>query len=82
MRRKRTAGNFLCEVVGCNGTTMVYDSRSQHENTRIWRRRKCVVCGWRFTTIEISKRALTDDNEESSETPGETGGSTTGGSVG
>lgn len=38
----------------CNGLqNKVYDSRHK-ENNLIWRRRECLDCGCRWTTIEVS----------------------------
>ena len=35
----------------CGGQTRVYDSTAQADNIK--RRRKCLTCDYRFTTVEI-----------------------------
>lgn len=36
----------------CSGETAVSNSRLQHRNNQVWRRRKCLKCGAVFTTHE------------------------------
>lgn len=36
----------------CSSSTVVKNSRLQHYNNHVWRRRSCVACGNIFTTIE------------------------------
>ena len=40
-----------CPVCGCE--TLIYDSRRSVD--AVWRRRKCKVCGHRFSTVEVEK---------------------------
>ena len=37
----------------CGGKARTYDSRPRMDN-RNWRRKRCVVCDYRFTTIEMT----------------------------
>lgn len=37
----------------CNESTKVIDSRTDEDSTE--RRRECVVCGFRFSTVEIDR---------------------------
>lgn len=37
----------------CDGDTFVYDSRPKQDSTN--RRRKCLYCDYKFTTIEIDR---------------------------
>ena len=37
----------------CNSRTKVVDSRTDEDSTE--RRRECVACGYRFTTVEVDK---------------------------
>lgn len=46
----------MCTCPECHGDTGVYDSRPYENGAKIWRRRKCSTCGYRFTTIEILMR--------------------------
>ncbi len=43
---------FVKECFDCGGDTMVVDSRLHHSGA-IYRRRKCELCGFAFSTIEI-----------------------------
>ena len=36
----------------CKGQTTVFDTEQRVEKNITWRRRKCLVCGARFTTYE------------------------------
>jgi len=38
----------------CGGSTRVVNSRSQHKNNQVWRRRQCEKCQAIFTTIEAA----------------------------
>ena len=40
---------MTCPV--CGGKTQVYDSRTPYGD-EVWRRRQCVDCGYKFTTVE------------------------------
>ena len=37
----------------CNGKTKVIDSRTDEDSTE--RRRECVECGYRFSTVEVDR---------------------------
>jgi transcriptional regulator NrdR family protein len=37
----------------CNGKTKVVDSRTDEDSTL--RRRECIDCGYRFSTVEVDK---------------------------
>lgn len=41
----------------CDGKSKCHDSRYRAPKKAVYRRRRCVVCGWRFTTFEV----VTDD---------------------
>lgn len=43
-----------CSKADCDGETHVIDSRPNAEDNMIRRRRKCNVCGERFSTYEIT----------------------------
>lgn len=49
------SSNLLCPKSGAPGPR-VYDSRAR-TNEGVWRRRKCLRCGERFTTVEILESA-------------------------
>lgn len=46
---------MTCPV--CGGKVKAFDSRSR-EGLYVWRRKKCVDCGYRFTTLEFELDAL------------------------
>ena len=37
----------------CGGKARTYDTRPKADN-RNWRRKRCVACDYRFTTIELT----------------------------
>lgn len=48
---------MTCPV--CGERTLIYDSRPDESGESVRRRRKCRVCGYRFTTIEVDAEQLT-----------------------
>ena len=44
----------------CGEGTLVYDTRVTEVAPMLWRRRKCKVCGFRFSTIEIFEEDYED----------------------
>ena len=42
----------------CGGDTTVYDKRDRQGSAYTWRRRRCLKCGWRFTTHETVTTTL------------------------
>ena len=57
----------------CDGETFVYDSRPKQDSTN--RRRKCLSCGYKFTTVEIDrdfyKNLIKDKNQLFSDLSGD-----------
>jgi transcriptional regulator NrdR family protein len=49
---------MTCPV--CGERTLIYDSRPDESGESVRRRRKCRVCGHRFTTIEVDADSLRD----------------------
>jgi transcriptional regulator NrdR family protein len=47
---------MTCPV--CGERTLIYNSRPDKSGESVWRRRKCRVCGHRFTTIEVDAEQL------------------------
>lgn len=52
VRDMETGGSFFC--LKCKSRTGVVDSRAALDRTAVRRRRKCLVCGHRFSTVEIA----------------------------
>lgn len=55
-----------CSECGKTVATEVIDSRMWKDGSKIRRRRKCAVCGYRWSTIEMPMDAI-DDFERLSE---------------
>lgn len=37
----------------CGGKARTFDTRPKQDNTH-WRRKQCLACGYKFTTIELT----------------------------
>jgi Zn ribbon nucleic-acid-binding protein len=50
---KAIYGGIKMTCPNCNGKTKVVDSRTDEDSTE--RRRECVECGYRFSTVEVDR---------------------------
>jgi len=48
---------------GCGETTCVIETRHTSDGKAIKRRRKCMVCGYRKTTVETVKEKKENEHE-------------------
>lgn len=44
---------MICPKCKKEGAIITVDSRPDYDEPRVWRRKRCVFCGYRFTTVEV-----------------------------